>query len=78
MNSTVVDGAPNAGATTNSVAATIAGQTAAVTYSGLAPSFPGLYQINVFIPTNLVGSGALPLAIRTIDSYHDQVDIQVQ
>ena len=73
-----IDGAPGSGSTVNTVAVTIAGQTAAVLFSGLSPSYPGLYQINVTVPANLVGAGALPLAIRTIDAFHCQVDLQVQ
>jgi uncharacterized protein (TIGR03437 family) len=73
-----VDGVPSSGTTVNQVAVTIAGQTAGVAFAGLSPSFPGLYQVNVVIPANLVGSGALPLAVQTVDAFHDQVDLQVQ
>ena len=73
-----IDGAIGSGSTLNAVAVTIAGQTASVTFAGLSPSYPGLYQINVLIPSNLVGTGALPLAIRTIDAFHCQVDLYVQ
>jgi len=72
------DGVPSSGTTVSAVAVTIAGQAASVSFAGLSPSFPGLYQINVGIPANLVGTGALPLAIQTIDAFHDQVDLQVQ
>ena len=72
------DGVPSSGTTVNPVAVTIAGQTASVSFAGLSPSFPGLYQLNIVIPANLVGSGALPLAIKTVDAFHDQVDLQVQ
>ncbi|HWB83466.1 MAG TPA: IPT/TIG domain-containing protein [Bryobacteraceae bacterium] len=46
-----------------------------VPFSGLAPGFPGLYQINVQLPQQLSASGSLPLAIATPNAYHDQVDI---
>jgi len=72
------DGVASSGTTVNPVAVAIAGQPAKVTFAGLSPSVPGLYQINVLIPANLVGRGALPLAIQTIDAFHDQVDLQVQ
>ena len=72
------DGLPASGTSANAVSVTIAGQTASVTFAGLSPAYPGLYQINVGIPANLVGIGALPLAIRTIDAFHCQVDLQVQ
>jgi uncharacterized protein (TIGR03437 family) len=45
---------------------------------GLAPGFPGLYQINVTLPATLPGTGRLPLAIGTGNAYHDQVDISVK
>ena len=73
-----VDGVASSGTTVSPVAVAIAGQPSKVTFAGLSPSFPGLYQINVLIPANLAGSGALPLAIQTIDAFHDQVDLQVQ
>jgi uncharacterized protein (TIGR03437 family) len=45
---------------------------AAVSYSGLAPGFPGLYQINATIPSNLVGTGAIGLA------FAEQITIAIQ
>jgi uncharacterized protein (TIGR03437 family) len=55
----------------------VAGQQATLLYNGLAPGFPGLYQINVTLPTILAGGGNLPLAIQTNNAYHDQVDIPI-
>ncbi len=55
----------------------VAGQPGTVAYNGLAPGFPGLYQINVTLPVFLPASGNLPLAIQTANAYHDQVDIPV-
>lgn len=49
-----------------------------VIYSGLAPGYPGLYQINVTLPAVLPAKGVLPLAIQTPNAFHDQADIQVQ
>lgn len=63
---------------TASVVALVSGVPADVSFAGLAPGFPGLYQLNIRIPTNLINTGALPLAIQTGDSFHDQVDIVVQ
>ena len=43
---------------------TIGGQPAAVSFSGLAPTFPGLYQINVTVPSNVTpGNAAVTVAI---------------
>jgi uncharacterized protein (TIGR03437 family) len=62
----------------NPVTVYVAGQSAAVAFNGLAPGFPGLYQLNVTLPAPLAGSGRLPLAISTANAYHDQVDISVR
>jgi uncharacterized protein (TIGR03437 family) len=49
-----------------------------VSYSGLAPGFPGLYQINVTLPVLPPGAtGSIPLAISTNNAYHDQVYIPI-
>ena len=56
----------------------VAGVPGKVIYSGLAPGYPGLYQINVTLPSTLSLSGSLPLAILTPNAFHDQVDIQIQ
>jgi uncharacterized protein (TIGR03437 family) len=55
----------------------VGGQQATVLFKGLAPGFPGLYQINVTLPQFLKASGNLPLAIQTPNAYHDQVDIPI-
>jgi uncharacterized protein (TIGR03437 family) len=44
----------------------------------LAPGFPGLYQLNVTLPTFFGSTGSLPLAIQTPNAYHDQVDIPIR
>ena len=64
--------------TVSDVVVFVAGQQATVSFKGLAPGFPGLYQLNVTLPTFLGTSGNLPLAIQTLNAYHDQVDIPIQ
>jgi uncharacterized protein (TIGR03437 family) len=64
--------------TNEKVAVFIAGQTTTLLYSGLAPGLPGLYQINVTIPSTLVGSGTLALAIQTPEGFDEQADIAIQ
>lgn len=59
------------------VAVYVGGQPAKVEFKGLAPGFPGLYQLNVTLPQFLKASGNLPLAIQTLNAYHDQVDIPI-
>jgi len=48
-----------------------------ILYAGVS-SLPGLYQINFKVPTTLIDSGELPLAILTPDAFHDQVNLAVQ
>lgn len=56
----------------------VAGKQATVIFNGLAPGFPGLYQLNVTLPSFLAATGNLPLAIQTGNAFHDQVDIPVR
>ena len=58
----------------------VAGKAASVSFNGLAPGFPGLYQLNVTLPAPLPlgASGSLPLALQTNNAYHDQVDIPIK
>jgi uncharacterized protein (TIGR03437 family) len=62
------------------VAVYVAGNAGTVAFNGLAPGFPGLYQINVTLPAPLPKgkNGRLPLAISTGNAFHDQVDISVK
>jgi uncharacterized protein (TIGR03437 family) len=54
------------------------GATAATpSYSGLAPGFPGLYQVDVRIPAGLP-SGTLPVVITSSAAYSNAVNIAVQ
>lgn len=57
----------------------VGGVPATVSYSGLAPLYPGLYQLNVVVPADLAvtATGPFPLAVQTSDSFHDQVDLIV-
>ncbi len=56
------DGAPALGSpqplskTSVTPTVTVGGQPATVSFSGLAPGFPGLYQINLTVPTNISAS----------------------
>jgi uncharacterized protein (TIGR03437 family) len=62
---------------TSDVIVYVGGQQAPVSFKGLAPGFPGLYQLNVTLPTFFGSTGSLPLAIQTPNAYHDQVDIPI-
>jgi uncharacterized protein (TIGR03437 family) len=78
----VADGAASTGNPQNKTVAVptvyVAAQQASAIFSGLAPGFPGLYQLNVTIPMTLSSMGNLPLAIGTSNAFHDQVFIPVQ
>jgi uncharacterized protein (TIGR03437 family) len=41
---------------------TIGGQTAQVEFTGLAPGFPGLYQVNAIVPAG-ISTGAVPISL---------------
>jgi uncharacterized protein (TIGR03437 family) len=64
--------------TVEAVAVIIGNVTATVSYAGLAPGLPGLYQINVTIPTSLVGTGAVGIAIQTTEGFAEQSTIAIQ
>jgi len=48
--------------TTTPPTVTIGGQSAAVVFSGLAPGFPGLYQLNVTVPQG-ISTGVQPVVV---------------
>jgi uncharacterized protein (TIGR03437 family) len=66
--------------TASPLAVYIAGEQAAIIYSGLAPGWPGLYQFNVVVPLDVPpsASGNVPLAVATPNAFHDQVSLPVQ
>jgi uncharacterized protein (TIGR03437 family) len=61
----------------NEIDVYIDGETATVSYAGLAPGFAGLYQLNVVVP-NTATSGEDYLDISGPDSYTTQATISVQ
>lgn len=64
VNNPPADGAAGSGQTTLATpAVTIGGSNAAVSFSGLAPGFVGLYQVNAVVPSGLA-SGNHPVVIQ--------------
>jgi uncharacterized protein (TIGR03437 family) len=63
VNSPPADGVAGSGQTTVATpTVTIGGKNATVSFSGLAPGFVGLYQINAVVPSGL-GTGNQPVII---------------
>jgi uncharacterized protein (TIGR03437 family) len=60
----------DASATTVSpVTVKIGGQPAQVLFAGLAPNFPGEYQVNVILPTNIgTGNQAISMTVGGVTS----------
>ena len=72
--------APPAGplsVTKNPVSVTIGGQNANVLFSGLTPGLPGLYQINVTVPTN-IGPGSQPVVVTVAGKASQATMLQVK
>jgi len=57
----------------------VGGLPAKILFQGLAPEYPGLYVMNVVVPAdlNVSATGPFPLAVQTVDSFQDQVDLIV-
>jgi len=55
----------------------IAGLPAEVTYSGLAPGFPGVYQINVRVPA-LSATGVQPLVVTSAGIRSNEVKVELR
>jgi uncharacterized protein (TIGR03437 family) len=55
----------------------IGGQRAEVKYSGLAPGYPGLYQINVIVPAN-AGTGVQVLSVAVEGVASNEVKVMLR
>ena len=75
-------GAPAGGSTVSltsggSVTVSVGGVTAPVSFSGLAPGFLGLYQVNAQIPSNAPTGSAVPLTISIGGTTSNRASIAV-
>src|SRR2546428_46264 len=65
VNPAVAEGIPASSTvlsrTVTPVTATVGGQTATVNFAGLAPTFTGLYQVNVVIPNGVAPGDNVPV-----------------
>jgi uncharacterized protein (TIGR03437 family) len=82
VNPPVSDGAPGPASpplstTANPVTVMINGLNAPVSFSGLAPGFPGLYQVNAVVPAGASGS-TVPVAVSVAGQTSPQVTMAVQ
>jgi uncharacterized protein (TIGR03437 family) len=64
--------------TSSPVTATIGGVSANVTFSGLAPGYVGLYQVNAQVPAGLAANSAAPVMISIGGVQSNSVTIAVQ
>ena len=64
--------------TVNPVAVTIGGKTAPVTFSGLAPGYVGLYQVNVTVPSGIAAATDVPLTVSVGNTTSPAVTVAVQ
>jgi minor extracellular serine protease Vpr len=62
---------------TSAPSVTIGGQSAMISFCGLAPGFPGLYQINATVPTGLT-SGSQPITVTLGGATSETSNILVQ
>ena len=59
------------------VAVLFGGEEGRIFFSGAAPFFVGLYQINVTIPDTAFPKPAVPVAIATSNAFADFVDVVI-
>jgi len=82
VNPPVVAGRPSPSSplssVTNPVTVTIGGQQAQILFAGLAPTFSGLYQINVFVPANSETGDAVEVVLESAGQRSRPVTIAVR
>ncbi len=78
----VADGAAGLGQplsnTVGTVQVTMGGQTTQATFAGLAPTFAGLYQVNVVVPSGTQTGTAVPLTVTIDGQTSPPVTIPIQ
>jgi uncharacterized protein (TIGR03437 family) len=77
----VSDGNPpgeKSSSTTNNPQVLIGGIAAEVLFSGLAPGFAGLYQVNVTVPANVTAGPAIPVRVSVAGQTAPPVTVPIQ
>jgi uncharacterized protein (TIGR03437 family) len=64
--------------TTNVVTVTVGGRPADVLFSGLAPGFAGLYQVNAVMPSGVAAGDAVPVVLTSAGQSSPPVTIAVR
>jgi uncharacterized protein (TIGR03437 family) len=64
--------------TTELASVTIGGITENAVFSGLAPGFVGLYQVNALVPAGVALGSAVPVTISIGGATSNQVTVAVQ
>jgi uncharacterized protein (TIGR03437 family) len=64
--------------TVNTVAVTLGGKAVPVNFSGLAPGYAGLYQVNVTVPGGIAAAGAIPLTVSVANTSSSVVTVTLQ
>jgi uncharacterized protein (TIGR03437 family) len=75
---TAASGIPGNGETITPARVSIGGVDAPVTYSGLAPGFVGLYQVNALVPSSAPLGSTVPLVITIGTASSNTVTMAVQ
>ena len=80
QNASFADGAPSTGvvSTVTPAQVTIGGVTAAVSYTGLAPGFVGLYQVNVTVPAGVASSNSVAVVVSMNGAMSNTVTMAIQ
>jgi len=69
---------PPLATTINPVSVTVGGRPSQVMFSGLAPGFAGLYQINAVVPTGIATGNEVPMVVSVAGQTSPPVTIAVQ
>ena len=76
-NGAVATGSPLS-TTTTAPTVTVGGIPSQVSFSGLAPGFVGLYQVNVQVPSNAPSGNAVPVVLTIAGAISNTANIAVQ